>query len=163
MFKSLPKGNVSRQVARLNNISFGPGAIKVPSNVVEIDLLFKIMNKDGHMGARKFWQQNLPQIQFHNPNLPIKVQRVRVEKPEDHARIPATLTIKFNDGSEQTINCKYRHSNEILEDFIDKTRASKVPVTEIPLIMIKRDGKDVPVLGNSEAENSILEGRAEAA
>ena len=49
---SLPSARIPRQLARLNAIARGPGAIKLPANVKAINLSFKFQNKDGHMGPR---------------------------------------------------------------------------------------------------------------
>ncbi|KAF5104146.1 hypothetical protein DV451_000886 [Geotrichum candidum] len=131
---SLPSARIPRQLARLNAIARGPGAIKLPANVKAINLSFKFQNKDGHMGPRKFWQKNLPQVQFHNPATPISVSRKFAVTPEEAGKVPAVLSITFADGSEKSVNVKHKHSDEILEDLIRLTEATPVPIEEQPLL-----------------------------
>lgn len=96
MSSALPKSRIPRQLARLNAIARGPGAVRLPAEVKSINLAFKYQNKNGHMGPRKFWQDSLPQVQFHNQTVPIAVERTFANSPEEHATIPATLSIMFS-------------------------------------------------------------------
>lgn len=136
---ALPKSKIPRQLARLNVISSGPGAVRVPADVKSVNLSFKFQNSHGHMGPRKFWQANLPQIQFHNPTLPISVNRTYANSLEEHASIPAVLSIKFENGSEKSVNVKNKFSLDILEDFIRLSGATKVPLEEQPVLKKNKD------------------------
>lgn len=42
---------------------------------------------DGHMGGRKFWKENLPRLKYHNPEVPMIVNRTHEQTG------PATLSI----------------------------------------------------------------------
>lgn len=134
MTAALPKSRVARQLARLNAIACGPGAVRVPPSVVGVHLSFKFQYENGHMGPRKFWRENLPQVQFHNPGLSISVERKYANSVDDTATIPAHLSIKFQDGKEQVINVQHKHSNEILKSFIEATGATVIPVEEQPVL-----------------------------
>lgn len=52
MFPGLTASRFTRQITRLNLISSGPGSVTVGQNVKNVELLFKRLNTDGHMGAR---------------------------------------------------------------------------------------------------------------
>lgn len=47
---------------------------------------------DGHMGPRKFWRENLPRLKYHNPEVPIIVNRTHEQTG------PATLSIYVSGG-----------------------------------------------------------------
>lgn len=127
---ALPKARLPRQLARLNAITKGPGALHIPSTVSAINLSFKLQNSNGHMGPRKFWRENLPRIQFYNPSLPISVSRQWATTSEEHAKIPATLTVAFADGTSKNINAQYKMSEDILNELILLTGAKEVPEEE---------------------------------
>lgn len=77
--------------------------------------------------CRKFWKENLPRVQFHNPKLPIKVVRIEPDNPrEDYKKVPAILKIHYADGSVKDADVKHKHSEEILEEFIKLTNAQPV-------------------------------------
>lgn len=139
---ALPKSRVPRQLAFLNRIARGPGAVKLPSNIQAINLAFKFQNSNGHMGPRKFWRENLPQVQFHNPSIPISVQRKWATNNEEKSSIPATLTILFSDGSQKSVNVQHKHSSDILAQFIEITGATPVPLEDQPLLK-KLDAADI--------------------
>ncbi|KAH3670261.1 hypothetical protein WICMUC_004914 [Wickerhamomyces mucosus] len=122
MFKSLPKSKLSRHVDRLNLLSSGPGSVKVSANVKSIELIFKQRTPKGHMGPRRFWRENLPRIQFHNPALPIQVVRVEPTTPEEAQKIPALLKTR-------SAKIKYLLNSDILTKFIKLTDAT--PAQEI--------------------------------
>ncbi|KAH0494317.1 hypothetical protein TgHK011_000941 [Trichoderma gracile] len=48
---------------------------------------FAIHLKGGHMGARKFWKEYLPRLKYHNPAIPMIVNR------HDQNQNPPTMTI----------------------------------------------------------------------
>ncbi|VVT55006.1 mitochondrial 54S ribosomal protein mL61 [Magnusiomyces paraingens] len=141
MFKALPKSRVPRQIALLNRISSGPAAVNLPTKVSSIALSFKFQNSNGHMGARRFWQLYLPQVQFNNPQVPISINRFWANNREEHANIPATLTITFADGSSKAIPVQHKHSDEILKEFIEAAGATPIPI-EQQVIIKKSDESD---------------------
>ncbi|CDR45939.1 CYFA0S20e02080g1_1 [Cyberlindnera fabianii] len=94
MYKSLPKARFGRHFERLNLLSSGAGSVTVPAEVKSVELIFKKRTPDGHMGPRRFWRENLPRVQFHNPELPIRVVRIEPEAGE-YKKVPALLKINF--------------------------------------------------------------------
>lgn len=71
----------------------GPGAAILPPNVVRLHLEFAHRMGDGHMGPRKFWQENLPRLKYYNPAVPMIVNRHLVQDG------PAVLSIYIRDES----------------------------------------------------------------
>ncbi|PTB79240.1 hypothetical protein M440DRAFT_1389275 [Trichoderma longibrachiatum ATCC 18648] len=72
---------------RLISIKCGPGAAVLPADVTRIHMDFAIHLKGGHMGARKFWKEYLPRLKYHNPAIPMIVNR------HDQNQNPPTMTI----------------------------------------------------------------------
>jgi large subunit ribosomal protein MRP49 len=110
---------------------------------------------NGHMGPRKFWKDILPRLKYHNPQLPMVVNRhsdnerkptmtiyVRDKSADASAGAPAPIqpASSWNDLSKAqppaagerviTIDMKDRHSSQILEYLIAETRA--VPLKPTP-------------------------------
>ncbi|ROW17219.1 hypothetical protein VPNG_01201 [Cytospora leucostoma] len=73
--------------AQLMNVRNGPGAAKLPPNVTKIHMEFAHKWDDGHFGSRKFWGDYLPRLKYHNPQIPMIVNRTREQQG------PATLSI----------------------------------------------------------------------
>ncbi|KAK4139170.1 CI-B8 domain-containing protein [Dichotomopilus funicola] len=148
-------GHRLRNLDSLLNLRTGPGAAILPKDVTRIHMRFALRLEGGHMGPRKFFRENLPRLKFHNPTIPMIVQR-----NDDNAG-PATLSIYFReatgsataaetpwgitssrvmDGSIEppapgpgervlTINMRGAHSEKILKDFLTKTGAVAVPIS----------------------------------
>ncbi|KAL6891503.1 mitochondrial ribosomal protein L51 [Trichoderma longibrachiatum] len=72
---------------KLISIKCGPGAAVLPADVTRIHMDFAIHLKGGHMGARKFWKEYLPRLKYHNPAIPMIVNR------HDQNQNPPTMTI----------------------------------------------------------------------
>ncbi|KAF3914239.1 hypothetical protein AA313_de0204447 [Arthrobotrys entomopaga] len=126
--------------AKLYSIRNGTGAAILPPNVSKLSLIFNYKdsakeNITGHMGARKFFRECLPRLQYHNPDIAMSVIRRKV--PE----LPATLTIHFQDIAaaaaaksrkqksdipETTveINMHNRITADIMDELIEKTSAT---------------------------------------
>lgn len=128
MFKNLPKSRTSRHFERLNLLSSGPGSVIVSPEVKSVELVFNFKTGQGHVGSKKFWRDNLPRVQFHNPELPIQVLRVKTPL-EEQGKIPSLLTVNFKDGKTEKLDVKNKHSDEILKEFIRITKAE--PAEEI--------------------------------
>ncbi|TFB05249.1 hypothetical protein CCMA1212_002959 [Trichoderma ghanense] len=79
--------------ANLINIKCGPGAAVLPADVTRIHMDFAIHLKGGHMGARKFWKEYLPRLKYHNPAIPMIVNR------HDQNQNPPTMTIYLRNKS----------------------------------------------------------------
>ncbi|KAL1855714.1 hypothetical protein Daus18300_010997 [Diaporthe australafricana] len=71
----------------LISIRNGPGAAVLPKNVTKIHLEFAHDWKDGHLGGRRFWRDNLPRLKYHNPEVPMIVNRTHDQQG------PSTLKI----------------------------------------------------------------------
>ncbi|PQE21018.1 50S ribosomal Mrp49 protein [Rutstroemia sp. NJR-2017a WRK4] len=140
----------------LLNIRLGPGAAILPPEVTRIHMDFAFKMNDGHFGPRKFWRNCLPRLKYHNPAIPMTVNR-------NHDQTgPALMTIHFTDpssaselsapissttqpststapttpsssGSPTThtkeINMKHRTDSEILSQLISLTNAKLVRAT----------------------------------
>ncbi|KAL6808973.1 mitochondrial ribosomal protein L51 [Trichoderma sp. SZMC 28013] len=74
-------------LTQLINIRCGPGAAILPAEVTRIHMDFGLRLKGGHMGARKFWREYLPRLKYHNPSIPMIVNR------HDQNQLPPTMTI----------------------------------------------------------------------
>ncbi|KAK9457664.1 hypothetical protein V1511DRAFT_476700 [Dipodascopsis uninucleata] len=114
----------AKQVIFLSKISTGKAAVTLPTSITNLKLQFKTLNKYGHMGARKFWRDHLPTLQFHNPSLKIEVFRTKIENKseEAHKNEPAILSFTIGDKV-QDIDIKNMHSDEILERLVTATGA----------------------------------------
>lgn len=73
----------------------GPGAAKLPANVTKIHMEFAHKFNDGHMGGRRFWRENLPRLKYHNPEVPMIVNRTHEQTG------PATLSIYMSGDAPQ--------------------------------------------------------------
>ncbi|KAK9468148.1 hypothetical protein V1512DRAFT_258862 [Lipomyces arxii] len=117
----------------LTRLSVGQGAVRLPYNATSLTLKFKTLNKYGHMGARKFWKEYLPKIQFHNPNLAISVIRTSPQSKEDEENEPASLSVIFNDRPPFELDIKNMRSEAILHQFINGTSAEQVNLNKFPV------------------------------
>ncbi|QPG74037.1 hypothetical protein FOA43_001356 [Brettanomyces nanus] len=131
--KGLPKSRVLKQFAHLNLIANYENSAYKFNNVAKLELIFKKMNAYGHMGARKFWENNLKTVCFHNPQLAIEVQRVDCATKEEQMKCPSLLKVHFNDGQIKTIDCKSKQHQDIMKELVDLTNAEKVPEDQIPV------------------------------
>ncbi|KAH0442164.1 50s ribosomal protein mrp49 [Colletotrichum kahawae] len=134
------------------SIRHGPGAAILPPNVTRIHMEFAKTMEGGHMGPRKFWHNMLRRLKYHNPAVPMIVNRKSTNEgaammhiyfskgaPIDPATLPQNPSSAM-DGSkapEPTENervvkfdIKDKRSEEILERFIAEAEAT--PVTPTP-------------------------------
>ena len=121
---TLPRG-VQRQVSRLNALTGGPGAIRLPSNVSRLELRFNRFVGEQNVGAKRFWRSELPPIQFYNPQVPISVKRF--EPPTERK---SELIVEFMDGSLKSVPADNKQQAEILQGLIDATGAKSVDASE---------------------------------
>ncbi|KAL5612158.1 hypothetical protein BROUX41_000298 [Berkeleyomyces rouxiae] len=158
------------KLRNLLKIRFGPGAAVMPPNVTRIHMDFSRNMKGGHMGPRKFWQEILPRLKYHNPSVPMIVSRRMATEG------PATMTIYLRNGSSPssasatdgpaalatvssgvtptgvpapapqadetavTIDMKNLHTETILAKFLDATKAIAVEPTPEEAKEIADDG-----------------------
>ncbi|KAL3960104.1 hypothetical protein ACCO45_005221 [Purpureocillium lilacinum] len=106
-----------------------------------LNLLRKI--NGGHMGARKFWREYLPRLKYHNPAIPMIVNRHDQNSsaptilPGRRGPRPASLlpqqpvqgAAPASDERVVHIDMKDKHSTDILEYFVAETRAKALQPT----------------------------------
>ncbi|KAI9644293.1 hypothetical protein NHQ30_007649 [Ciborinia camelliae] len=147
--------------AQLLGIRLGPGAAILPPEVTKIQLDFAY-GSAGHLGPRHFWRNCLPRLKYHNPAVPMTVNRVT------DTSVDATLTIHFTTPSPtagtptpststsktytKTIDCKHRSDNDILFDLMDLTKAQKV----LPTPAEKQMKKDLAARELKSRQDSLL-------
>ncbi|OCK88896.1 uncharacterized protein K441DRAFT_708560 [Cenococcum geophilum 1.58] len=78
-----------RKLKTLLAIRVGPGAAILPKEVAKLNLSFCQHIDGGHRGARKFWREMLPRLQYRNPGVPMTITR------HLDPSLPATLTIFY--------------------------------------------------------------------
>lgn len=133
--KGLPNSRVLKQYANLNNIANYPNsAIKLSNDISKIELIFKKLNSNGHMGIKQFWKYNLRTINFHNPSIPINVMRVDCKTKEEQVKCPSIINIVYANGEKKTLDCKNKLSDDIMKEFTELTNSEKVPENEIPIL-----------------------------
>ncbi|KAG7807556.1 hypothetical protein KL921_004314 [Ogataea angusta] len=130
----LPASRLTRQRENLNLIAnYKDSAYKFPQ-VSKLHLIFKSHNAYGHMGAKQFWKWNLRTICFHNPDVNIEVTRVNCPTKEEQLKCPSVLKVVYADGREKKIDCKHKHSDDIMKELVELTQAVKCPEDEIPVL-----------------------------
>ncbi|KAM6480258.1 mitochondrial ribosomal protein L51 [Trichoderma sp. SZMC 28011] len=108
--------NLLRKV--LINIRCGPGAAILPAEVTRIHMDFALRLKGGHMGARKFWREYLPRLKYHNPSIPMIVNR------HDQNQLPPTMTIYLRKADSSAAN-PASSSEPIAQPSSSRTNLSK--------------------------------------
>jgi len=121
---SLPRG-VQRQVAKLNSITTGAGAIRFPSEVSRLELRLNKFVTPQSIGAKHFWRQDLPPIQFYNPQIPISVRRFDSENARK-----SELIVEYKDGSTKVVPAENKPQSEILKELVKLTGAFEIQESE---------------------------------
>nr|OQO24150.1 hypothetical protein B0A51_08993 [Rachicladosporium sp. CCFEE 5018] len=89
----MPSPSLSQRMrtlqTKLLEIRVGSGAITLPKDIKRIHLRFAPKLNGGHMGPRKFWQHELIRMKYHNPAVPMTIDRTA---PQTEA---ATLSVHF--------------------------------------------------------------------
>ncbi|KAG0675387.1 hypothetical protein C6P40_001724 [Pichia californica] len=124
--KGLPESRVLKQANHLDLISNYKNSAYKFNNISKLELIFKKHNAYGHMGMRQFWKFNLKTISFHNPELPIQVQRIECATKDEQLKCPAIIKATFKDGKSSIIEAKDKHSDDIMNELIKITNAEKV-------------------------------------
>ncbi|KAI9793015.1 MAG: hypothetical protein M1833_000836 [Piccolia ochrophora] len=140
-------------------IRLGPGAAVLSPEVQRIHMQFAVKTNDGHTGPRLFWRRHLPRLKYHNPAIPMTVNRGTDQSG------PALMTVSFAPASPsssptaspaptsstadpqlsttaptpsadvtpasrvETIDMKHRSSDDILAELMDMTRGMPVVAT----------------------------------
>ncbi|CVK86792.1 related to ribosomal protein MRP49 [Fusarium mangiferae] len=140
--------------AKIISLRCGPGAAILPPEVTRIHMDFATSFKNGHMGAKKFWRENLPRLKYHNPSVPMIVNRhsrnnkkptisIYLRKPDTSTPAPATRSQPSSsrnnmskatppDADEKiiTVDMTEKHSSHILEYVLAETRAVPIKPTK---------------------------------
>lgn len=122
--------SVAKQLKYLNRISFTTKEAQIlinPSKYAGIKLTFQAQNHNGHMGARKFWRQYLPTLQFYNPGLKIDVVRID-NKDTKRAGVPCTLEIvSKEDKILDQIDMKNKKDDTIMNELLQRLDFEPIP------------------------------------
>ncbi|KAF4123805.1 large subunit ribosomal protein MRP49 [Geosmithia morbida] len=151
------------KLRKLINLQCGPGAAVLPSEVTRIHMDFAHALRNGHMGPRKFWREYLPRLKYHNPSIPMIVNRHRqnetapkmtiylrdgeASSPSDQSTVAAQPASSGSGLSKAQppgpgervveIDMQNKHSAQILEYFLAETRAVPLKPTEAELAEIQ--------------------------
>ncbi|KAL6826820.1 mitochondrial ribosomal protein L51 [Trichoderma sp. SZMC 28015] len=106
-------------LTQLINIRCGPGAAILPAEVTRIHMDFALRLKGGHMGARKFWREYLPRLKYHNPSIPMIVNR------HDQNQLPPTMTIYLRKADSSSAANPASSSEPIAQPSSSRTNLSK--------------------------------------
>ncbi|KAF4450977.1 hypothetical protein F53441_5968 [Fusarium austroafricanum] len=147
-------GERFNKLRRLVSLRCGPGAAILPPEVARIHMDFATSFKNGHMGAKKFWLENLPRLKYHNPSVPMIVNRhnrnnkkpilsVYLRKPDTSTPAPTARSQPASsrnnlskatppDADEKiiTVDMHEKHSSHILEYVLAETRAVPIKPTK---------------------------------
>ncbi|KAF2460454.1 hypothetical protein BDY21DRAFT_335489 [Lineolata rhizophorae] len=131
-----------RKVKALLGIRVGPGSVILPKEIKKVHLQVPWSTANGGMGAKKFWRNCLPRLQFRNPAIPMRVARIR--SIED----PALLTITWNKNASSPLSTETDSSSEPTKvesstPSADEGQTSKGHRTSI---ISMRDKTDVQIL-----------------
>lgn len=137
MFKTLPRSQVLKQIARANIISGTPATafrldLKKVSRL-ELVLVQKVHNY-ASTGLKNFWRQNLPTLRFHNDDIEFVMTRYGVTSKEELAQIVSKIIVHSPDGTNLQINCANVDAPGILDLVVKATNAVSIPELDIPSI-----------------------------
>lgn len=136
MFKGLPSSRVWKQAARLNNIAGSSAtAYRFDAKYTKIELL--LIQKNvliAAFGLRRFWRENLPTLKFHNDGISMFLTRIATQTKAEADACPAKIILHQANGTTQELDCRSKHSSDILKELVALTGAQAVPAEEIPLV-----------------------------
>ncbi|QLQ78999.1 hypothetical protein HG537_0B03460 [Torulaspora globosa] len=122
--------SVAKQLKFLNKISSTTKQAQILLDAAKysgIKLTFQVENHHGHMGARKFWHEYLPTLQFYNPNFKINVIRIKNENKKFQG-VPCILEILSNDNNViNSIDMQNKTDDTIMNEFLKKIEHKPVP------------------------------------
>lgn len=124
---------VVKQLKFLNKISSTTPKSQIlldSSKYAGLNLTFQYQNFNGHMGARKFWHEYLPTLQFYNPSLSINVSRVKNENKK--VDVPCILEVIGPDAKVvEQVSMKNKTDTQIMDELLEKLEHTKVPEEQI--------------------------------
>lgn len=114
---------------QLSSLRNGPGAATLPPTVTRLHLEFAHKQDKGHAGSRKFWRDHLPSLKYHNPSVPMIVNRTRDQE------VTPTLTIymKGTSSSSSSSSDQQQPSKPLKLDAPSKA-AIKPPKAAVALV-----------------------------
>jgi large subunit ribosomal protein MRP49 len=139
---------------KLIQLKCGSGAAILPPDVTRIHMDFAASKGGGHVGARKFWKEQLPRLKYHNPSVPMIVNRhkknekdpimtVYLRKSADGAVLdsafsqPGSSIVNMSPAQPPTsdervvhIDMKNKHSSHILDFLLAETKATALQPTK---------------------------------
>lgn len=122
--------SVAKQLKFLNRISSTTKQAQILLDAAKysgIKLTFQVENHHGHMGARKFWHEYLPTLQFYNPNFQIDVVRIKNDNKK-FTGVPCILEIISNeDKTVKQIDMKNKTDEIIMKEFLETVDYQPVP------------------------------------
>ncbi|KAI8054600.1 hypothetical protein BDF22DRAFT_680189 [Syncephalis plumigaleata] len=104
----------SRVQTIVSRLTHGLGAQKLP-NVRKVTLT--LHRNSANFGARYFIRENLPRLQFNNPQVEFHVTRVATPQSPK-------LTVQMVDGSIKEMAIKRVNSEQVCREFIKLTGAT---------------------------------------
>lgn len=142
MFKELPTGALTRQLARVNLIAGTPStAFRIDSQRtrrIELLLVHGLHHKP-LAGLRRFWRYNLPTLRFHNDDVDFVCTRFTVGSKEEIPKIVTRINLHDANGKTTPVDCRNKSNVEILDLVVKATGAVPVPESEIPVFKFKEE------------------------
>ncbi|KAG0237841.1 hypothetical protein BGW42_008462 [Actinomortierella wolfii] len=105
--------------AIVNDLRNGLGAVRLRSDVKKISLAFS--RKADNAGARYFLKENMPRLQYNNPQIQFEVTKVK------DTMIPPEVTVEFASNTTQKISCSKIQSSEICKKLLSITTEGSSP------------------------------------
>ncbi|CEP64446.1 mitochondrial 54S ribosomal protein mL61 LALA0_S11e04280g [Lachancea lanzarotensis] len=125
---------VARQLKFFNKISSTTLESQIILNAEKysgLNLTFQCQNHNGHMGARKFWREFMPTLQFYNPQLHFQVTRVKNDDKKN-ASVPCVLEILDREGqSVGSLDMRNKQGAEIMQSLLAEVDHVKVAEEDI--------------------------------
>lgn len=126
---SFPRG-VLRQLRKLDGLTTGPGAIKFPTTVKQIELKLLRVYDLKEYSPRRFLKEYLPTVQFYNPNVPIRVSYL---EPSD--KNSAALHVAFEDGNGRDLPVSNKTPEEIFDSLVKTSSAVPLKDNELTRLL----------------------------
>ncbi|KAF9974113.1 hypothetical protein BGZ73_002611 [Actinomortierella ambigua] len=105
--------------AVVNDLRTGLGAVRLRPDVKKISLAFS--RKSDNSGARYFLKENMPRLQYNNPQIQFEVTKVK------DAVIVPEVTVEFANGPAQKISCSKIQSSDICKKLLSITTEGSAP------------------------------------
>ncbi|SCU96129.1 LAFA_0G04456g1_1 [Lachancea sp. 'fantastica'] len=125
---------VARQLKFFNKISTTTVEPQIVLNAEKysgLNLTFQYQNHNGHMGARKFWREYMPTLQFYNPQMRFQVTRVKNEDKKN-ASVPCVLEVLDREGKAVgSLDMRNKQGSEIMQALLAEVDHVKVAEEDI--------------------------------